>query len=88
MHNGSVVQRPIGRPPGRMTQRDYEQRYAEALDVVRRKISNVGQPETMPDGTRLVRVGAMRCDDEFVFRLAWGKETARDIVDQRPASRR
>jgi len=37
-----------------MTHKEYEQRYAEALDVVRRKIPNVGQPETMPDGARFV----------------------------------
>jgi len=37
-----------------MTQRDYKQRYTEALDVMRGKIPNVGQPETMPDGARFV----------------------------------
>jgi len=72
----------------RLTRGEYERLYAEALEVVGGKIPNVGQPETMPDGTRFVRVGGMRCNDEFVFRLAWGKETARDLVDQRPGSRR
>ena len=71
-----------------MTPEEYERLYAEALEVVRHKIPNVGQPETMPDGTRCVRVDAMLCDDEFVFRLAWDKETARDIVDQRGGSGR
>jgi len=66
-----------------MTHEDYETRYAEAMDVVRSKIPNVGQPETTPAGTRFVLIDGALCNDEAVFRMAWGHKTARDIVAQR-----
>lgn len=64
----------------RVTRQEYERLYAEALVVLRDKIPKVGQPETATDGTRIVSVGGMLCDDEFVFRLAWGTETGRVLV--------
>jgi hypothetical protein len=64
----------------RLTHEEYERLYAEALDVLRGKIPKVGEPEFAPAGTRIVSVGGMLCDDEFVFRLAWDKETARVLV--------
>ena len=63
-----------------LTRDEYERLYTEALNVLRGKIANVGQPETAPNGIRIVGVGGMLCDDEFVFRLAWGKETAQVLV--------
>ena len=69
----------------RMTHEEYEERFAEALLVVKRKIRGVRDPGITPDGVRLLGVGGMLCDDEMVFSLAWGKETARDIAAQRRA---
>ena len=70
-----------------MTLEEYERLYAEALDVVRTKIGRVGEPDTALTGRRLLHVGPILCNDEMVFRLAWGKEAARDIVAQRRSSR-
>ena len=64
----------------RVTREAYQRLYAEALDVLRGKIPNVGQPENGSDGIRIVSVSGMLCDDEFVFRLAWDKETAQVLV--------
>ena len=71
--------------PGRVSYREYEERYAEALDVVRSKLvgTTVGDPEVSSAGTRFVPIDGMPYNDEGVFRLAWGTETARDIVAQR-----
>ena len=66
-----------------MTLEEYERLYAEALDVVRTKIGRVGEPDIALAGGRLLHIGPILCNDEMVFRLAWGKETARDIVAQR-----
>ncbi len=66
-----------------MTLHQYERLYTEALVLVRAKIRNVGPPETTVAG-RVLRVSEMLCDDEIVFILAWGKETARSIMSQRP----
>ncbi len=71
-----------------MTREEYEHLYAEALHVLQAKIPNVSQPEIAPDGIRIVSVSGMMCDDEFVFRLAWGKEIAVGIVGQRWTPRR
>jgi hypothetical protein len=60
---------------------EYERLYIEALNVLRGKVSNLGQPETPPDGIRIVSVNGMLCDDELVFRLVWGKTTAQVLVD-------
>jgi hypothetical protein len=70
-----------------MTHDEYERVYAEALNVVRAKIPKVGQPETSADGVRILRIGgAMLCDDEFVFRLAWGVDAAQEIMSRKPKS--
>ncbi len=66
-----------------MTREDYEARYTEVVHVVRSKIKGIRDPGITPGGARFLRVGAMLCDDEMVFSLAWGKETAQDIVAQR-----
>jgi len=63
-----------------VTGEEYERLYAEALNVLRDKILNVDQPETAPDGIRIVSVGGLLCDDECVFRLVWGEETARVLM--------
>jgi hypothetical protein len=70
---------------GRIAPAEYDERYAEALDVVRRKLAGktVGDPEFSPAGTRFVPLDGVPCNDEEVFRLAWGTETAREIVAQR-----
>jgi hypothetical protein len=67
-------------PWERVTSDEYERLYANALDVLRGKISKVGDPETGSDGVRIASVGGILCDDEFVFRLAWDKETAQVLV--------
>ena len=71
-----------------MTHKEYEERFAEAVHVVRGKIRGVGAPGITPNGVRFLRVGGMLCDDEMVFSLAWGKQIARDIVAQGRAFRR
>ena len=69
-----------------MTLEEYERLYAEALDVVKAKIGRVGKPDIALAGGRLRHIGPILCNDEMVFRLAWGTETARDIVAQRRSS--
>lgn len=63
-----------------VTREEYERLYTEALEVLRGTIPNVGQPETGSDGVRIVSIGGVLCEDEFVFRLAWDKETAGVLV--------
>jgi hypothetical protein len=71
----------------RITLEEYERLYTEALDVVKTKISRVGESDIALTGGRLLHIGPILCNDEMVFRLAWGKETARDIVAHRRSSR-
>jgi|HubBroStandDraft_6_1064221.scaffolds.fasta_scaffold3063518_1 hypothetical protein len=66
-----------------MTFEEYERLYAEALDVVKTKIGRVGEPDVALTGGRLLQIGPILCNDETVFRLAWGKQTARNIAAQR-----
>jgi hypothetical protein len=69
-----------------MTLEEYERLYAEALEVVRHQFGKmVDHPKHRPDGIRFVHINGKSCHDETVFTEAWGKETARDIVDQRRA---
>jgi len=35
------------------------------------KIARVAEPKTVADVKRILRLGTLLCDDEFVFRLAW-----------------
>ncbi len=56
-----------------MTRKDYEARYAEAVQVLRGKIRDIGDPGITPDGVRFLRVGGMLCDDEIVFRSGMGQ---------------
>jgi hypothetical protein len=42
----------------------------------------VGYPYETHDRVRTVRVDGFPCSDEVVFAVAWGKETARDIMTQ------
>jgi hypothetical protein len=65
-----------------MTHKEYEQKYADALDKIRRTI--VGNPERLHDGTRLVIIDGKSCTDEAVFIKAWGRETAQEIMKQKP----
>jgi hypothetical protein len=74
--------------PSHLTREDYEYRYAEALAIIRTKITHeiVGEPTISSNGLRLVQVGSVYYTDEMVFTLAWSPETASDIVGQyRPA---
>jgi hypothetical protein len=70
-----------------MVPEEYEQRYTEALDVVRRKLvgSTVGDPEATPGGARFVYIDGMPCTDQVIFRMAWGEVAARDIIQQERA---
>jgi hypothetical protein len=65
-----------------MTQKEYEERYAAALDKIRRTI--VGNPETLHDGTRLVIIDGKSCTDEVVFTKAWGRDAAEEIMKRKP----
>jgi hypothetical protein len=65
-----------------LTHEKYEARYAEAVTDVKRAMFAVGEPKTTDNGRRL-RVGDALCDDETVFRIAYGAATARDIMSRR-----
>jgi hypothetical protein len=69
-----------------MTPKEYEDRYAEALDVVRRKHpdNTVGEPEYSPAGYRFVHIDGFPCNDHIVFTMAWDEETAQEIIGQKP----
>jgi hypothetical protein len=69
-----------------MTQREYERLYAEALELLRTRIAYEG-PEIY-GGTRLLFVDGSPCDDEAVFEMAWGAETAQEIMSKKSLSRR
>jgi hypothetical protein len=71
-------------PTGHLTREDYEYRYAEALAIIRTKITReiVGEPTMSSNVVRLVQVGTVFYSDEMVFTLAWSPETARDIIGQ------
>jgi hypothetical protein len=73
-----------------VTHEEYEERYLEALDVVRRKLTEktVRDPEHTPSGTRFVHIDEFPCNDRVVFRMAWGEEVARDIMNEKPQSPR
>ncbi len=66
-----------------MTHEEYEEQYLKALDMVRRKLigKTVGDPEHTPAGTRFVHIDGFLCNDRVVFRMAWGEEAARDIMN-------
>jgi len=66
-----------------LTHKKYEARYAEAVADVKRAMFAIGEPQTT-DAGRLLRVGDTLCDDETVFRIAYGAATARDIMRRRP----
>jgi hypothetical protein len=70
---------------GRMKPAEYEERYEEALDVVRQKMADriIGVPETTPGGQRFVVIDGVPHNDEAIFSLAWSKDTARVIAAQR-----
>jgi hypothetical protein len=70
---------------GRMKPAEYEERYEEALDIVRRKMADsmIGVPETARGAGRFVVIDGVPHDDEAIFSLAWSKETARVIAAQR-----
>jgi hypothetical protein len=65
-----------------MTPDDYEVRYREALADLKQRGKKVGYPYETHDRVRTVRVDGFPCSDEVVFAVAWGKETARDIMTQ------
>lgn len=65
-----------------MTLEEYEERYAEALDQIRRTV--VGNPQTTHDGTRFVSIDGRPCTDEFIFVKAWGVEAAKEIMSRKP----
>ena len=60
----------------RMTHEEHEERYLEALAVVRRQLTGktVGDPEHTSSGTRFVHIDGFLCNDRVVLRMAWGKE--------------
>jgi len=65
-----------------LTHDKYEARYAVAVADLKRAMFLVGEPKTTKDG-RFLRVGDDLCDDEMVFRFAYGAATARDIISRR-----
>ena len=69
---------------------DYEERYSEALDVVRCKLNDntLSVPEMSPHGIRFVHVDGMLCTDEMIFRMAWGEAATREIMGQKQTVRR
>jgi hypothetical protein len=71
----------------RMTASEYEERYAEALGIVRRKMGDsvIGVPKITPGRRRFVVIHGVSHNDEAVFALAWSKDTARVIAAQRQA---
>ena len=71
-----------------MTHKDYEARYGEAVASLKRAIMGIGEPIATTAGTRFVPIDGVPCNDQEVFGLVWGKETAQDIVGQRWTPRR
>jgi hypothetical protein len=73
--------------PNTMMYDDYEERYAEALDLVRLKLKDktIGVPERS-NGIRFINVDGMLCSDEMILRMAWGEAAARDIMSRKPKS--
>ena len=70
----------------RMKPAEYEERYEEALGIVRRKMADsmIGVPESIPgSGRRFVVIDGVPHNDEAIFSLAWSKDTARVIAAHR-----
>ncbi len=63
----------------RMTHEEYEERYLEALAVVRRQLTGktVGDPEHTSSGTRFVHIDGFLCNDSGTF--AYGVRKLRGI---------
>jgi len=61
---------------GRMSPAEYEERYAQALGIVRREMADnvIGVPKTTPSGSRLVVIDGMLQNDEALIALAWSKK--------------
>jgi hypothetical protein len=69
-----------------MTQLEYEQQYADALDSLRRRGNLVRKPYySSHDRVRAVTIDGFPCIDDLVFEKAWGKDTAASIAANRPS---
>jgi hypothetical protein len=66
-----------------LAEADYEDRYAEALRILREKYDSVGLPYRK-NGERVCDVETLKADDLTVFMLAWGHEIAHQIVGSEP----
>ena len=68
-----------------MTQQEYEQQYADAMNSLERRGNLVGKPYYSHDGVRAVKIDGFPCIDDLVFEKAWGKDTAASIAANRPS---
>jgi hypothetical protein len=64
-------------PPREM---DYEDSYAQAVQIVRGKYGHVSGPYRDESGERVCDVESLRADDLMIFMLAWGSEIAYENV--------
>ena len=58
---------------------NYENSYAEAVEIVRGKYGDVGAPYRNGNGERVCDVESLQADDLMIFMLAWGSEIACQI---------
>ena len=71
-----------------VTQEEYENLYNRALNAIRRRAkrngNQIGEPYLTSEGVRFVNIDSADCNDELVFRKAWGNESAERIRAGRP----
>jgi hypothetical protein len=63
---------------------EYEDRYVQALTILREKYDSVGVPYRNEDGERVCDVETLHADDMTVLMLAWGADVAHQITYSRP----
>ena len=69
---------------------EYENLYNRALKAIRRRAkrngNQIGEPYLTSEGERFVNIDSADCNDELVFRKAWGNESAERIMRRRNAA--
>jgi hypothetical protein len=68
-----------------MTNEEYEQKYFDAVDFLKQRGHQIGDPYLSHDGVRTVRIDNFPWRDDAVFEEAWGKEMAAAIAAERPS---
>ena len=68
-----------------MTDEEYEQKYQDALESLKQRGKELGEPYRTRDGVRLVHVDGYPSPDMIVLEWAWGVTVASEIMRERPA---